>query len=187
MIMTQTCVLKNGVDLYTNQGERLSLCIVRWSSILCLKEDDKIAHFDTTWLALIRSFPRHSWNVWKVNQAKIKCTYRSLKFHLGWVLELFVLYCTYGSIRPIPTYRVYWLYDSIVIQYFPILTTWLYPWHYTCSWPLSWWNQWVFGKGCHPLDSNSKDHWRKECEQPLLWICTSEIKVCEVLTSCCMT
>ena len=37
MIMTQTCTLKNGVDLYISQGERLSLCLVRWSSILCLK------------------------------------------------------------------------------------------------------------------------------------------------------
>ena len=71
--MTQTCALKNGVDLYTNQGERLSLCLVRWSSILCLKEDDKMACFDTTWLALVQKFPRHSWKVWKVNQAKIKC------------------------------------------------------------------------------------------------------------------
>ena len=49
--MMQTCGLKNGVDLYTNQGERLSMCLVRWSSILCLKEDDKTACFDTTWLA----------------------------------------------------------------------------------------------------------------------------------------
>ena len=55
--MTQTCTLKNGVDLYTNQGERLCLCLVKWSSILCpSKEDDKMACFDTTWLALLHRF-----------------------------------------------------------------------------------------------------------------------------------
>ena len=74
--------LKNGVDLYINQGERLSL--VRWSSILCLK-DDRMACFNTTWLALMQKFSKSSWNVWKINQVE------SLKFHLGWVFEL--LFC----------------------------------------------------------------------------------------------
>ena len=54
LAMMQTCALKNGVDLY--QGERLSVCLVRWSSILCLKGDDKMACFDTTWLALVQKF-----------------------------------------------------------------------------------------------------------------------------------
>ena len=37
--------------MYTNQGERLSLCLIRWSSILCLKEDDKNGQFYTTLLS----------------------------------------------------------------------------------------------------------------------------------------
>ena len=61
-MITQTCVLRNGVDLYPNQGERLILDLVRPSSILCLKEDDKIACFDITWLGLLQ---RCSWSLWK--------------------------------------------------------------------------------------------------------------------------
>ena len=71
--MTQTCVLKNGLDLYTNQGKRLSLCLVRWSSILCLKEDDKMACFDTTWLALVQKFSKTFLECLESKSGEIKC------------------------------------------------------------------------------------------------------------------
>ena len=101
-IITQTCALKNGVDLYTIQAERLGLCLVRWSSILCLKEDDKMACFDTTWLALIQKFSKTFLESLESKSGKNQ-NICSLKFRFDWAFELFVLYCTYGSVQLIPT------------------------------------------------------------------------------------
>ena len=72
MIM-QTCTLENGVDLYQNHGKKLVLCLVRSSSILCLKEDDKWPAFMTSpgWDLCI-SFQRRSWTLWEVNQPNVK-------------------------------------------------------------------------------------------------------------------
>ena len=84
--MTQTCALKNGVDLYTNKGERLSPCLVRWSCILCLQEDDKMACFDTTWLALVQKFPKMFLECLESKSGENQVYYyrlESLKFHLG--------------------------------------------------------------------------------------------------------
>ena len=67
-MITQICAIKNGVDIYQNQGEGLVLCLVRLSSW-------QNGHFFYTTLYI--SFQRRSWAFWEVNQLNIK--YMKLK------------------------------------------------------------------------------------------------------------
>ena len=46
------------------------------------------------------------------------------KFKLFWFIKVFVMYYIYSNIRVIPTYRVYWLYDT-------------YAWHAVYDSPMS--------------------------------------------------
>ena len=91
--MPQTCMLQNGMDLYSNQGEQSRQS---WVSSGKQKERNialsKNSLFKHTWLMCgdLIVFWRRSW-IW---------TLKILKFKLLWVTNIFVLYYIYGISRP---------------------------------------------------------------------------------------
>ena len=84
-----------------------------------LKEDCKSASFDTTWLRLVWHF--HEMFLLLIGRKSAeKQSYDSFKaYKCIWTESIlaFYLYYMYGCVQAIPTYRVYRLYDTIMLKY----------------------------------------------------------------------
>ena len=123
-MMIQTYMLYKMEWIYT-KTMMVRLCLIRPK-----RTEKRMSTWPVlTWpgWALYNSFASHFLRLWDVNLAKIECVeVRKLKYYLDWVLSFLLLY---GCVRAIPTYRVYWLYDTIL----PIQTNrldWPYANHY---------------------------------------------------------